>query len=97
MAAVDGIGVKEWSVFPLVLTTESPLWGDLFVACEGAKPRGATLRLPDLQVKWRATVEIVIDAPATVWGARPHQELAESEIQAAAASLCARTLAVIPD
>lgn len=97
MPAVDGIGVPEWSVFPLVLRSESPLWGDLFVACEGPKARGATLRLPDLQVKWDAAVEIVVDAPATIWGARPHQELAESEIQAAAGMLCAGTLPVIPE
>lgn len=89
--------MPEWSVFPLVLRSESPLWGDLFVVCEGPKPRGATLRLPDLRVKWDAAVEIVVDAPATVWGARPHQVLAEAEIQAAAALLCAGTLPVIAE
>jgi hypothetical protein len=89
---VDGVGVPEWSVFPLVLGTESPLWGDAFVACEGDKPRGATLRLPDLQVKWDDKVEIVLDSPSTQWGARPGASVPEDTVQALATGLCAGTM-----
>ena len=92
MPALDGIGVPGWSVFPLVLRGETPLWGDLFVACEGERARGATLRLPDLRVKWDAAVEIVLDAPATRWGELPKREMPEADIQAAASALCAGRL-----
>ena len=94
MPALDGIGLPEWSVFPLVLRGETPLWGDLFVACEGARARGATLRLPDLRVKWDAVVEIVVDAPATRWGQMPNQTLAEEVVQEAATKLCSGRLPI---
>ena len=94
MAAVDGIGVPEWSEFPLVLGAQSPLWGDIFVACEEHLPRGATLRLPDMPVKWDETVEVKLDAPATRWGERPGGELAEAVVAELSAELCAGTARV---
>lgn len=91
MPALDGIGVPEYDEFPLVLGLESPLWGDLFVACEGPKPRGVTLRLPDLAVKWDAAVEVVLDAPSTRWGEQARNPIAEADVQAMAAALCGGT------
>lgn len=91
MPAVDGIGVPEWDAFPLVLRTESPMWGDIFVACEGDTPRGATLRLSDLQVKWDAKVEIVLDAPPTVWGEPPAGGPADAVVGELMGQLCAGT------
>ena len=97
VVAVDGIGVPEWSVFPLMLTTESPLWGDAFVACEGTKPRGATIRLPDLQVKWDDTVKIALDQPPTHWGAPPGRDLPDATIDELAAKMCAGTAKVLAE
>lgn len=95
MPAVDGIGVPEWDEFPLVLRTESPLWGDIFVACEGATPRGATLRLSDLQVKWDAKVEVVLDAEPTVWGAPPAGGPPEAVVRELMGQLCAGTARLV--
>lgn len=87
--ALDGIGVPEWSEFPLVLRSESPMWGDIFVACEGEKARGATLRLSDLRVKWDAKVEVVLDAPATHWGVPPGRDISQEVVDELSAALCA--------
>lgn len=89
MPAVDGIGVPEWSTFPLVLGMESPLWADAFVACDGPTPRGVTLRLPDLQVKYDADVVIRLDAPPTKWGASATRDVDAAAVAALAADLCA--------
>ncbi len=97
MAAVDGIGVPEWVEFPLVLRTESPMWGDIFVLCDGVTPRGATLRLSDLQVKWDAKVEIVLDSAPTVWGEPPSGGPAKEVIAELTADLCAGTALVRTD
>jgi hypothetical protein len=97
MPALDGIGVPEYDAFPLVLGLDTPLWGDLFVACEGTRPRGATLRLPDLAVKWDAKLEIVLDAPSTRWGEQASRPVAEADVQALAAALCAGTARVRAD
>jgi len=91
MPALDGIGIPEYDEFPLVLGLDSPLWGDLFVACEGPKPRGVTLRLPDLAVKWDAAVDILLDAPSTRWGEQARNPIAEADVQAMAAALCGGT------
>jgi hypothetical protein len=97
MPALDGIGVPEYDAFPLVLGLETPLWGDLFVACDGEIPRGATLRLPDLRVKWDAAVEIVIDAPSTRWGEQAARPVAEADVQKMAADLCAGRASLRPE
>lgn len=94
--ALDGVGVRSYDEFPLVLGLESPLWGDLFVACDGAKPRGVTLRLPDLVVKWDAAVEIVLDAPSTRWGEQARNPIAEADVQTMAAALCSGTAKLRP-
>lgn len=91
MPALDGVGVPEYDTFPLVLRLDTPLWGDLFVACEGPKPRGATLRLPDLRVKWDAAVEIVLDAPSTRWGEQAKNPIAEADVERMSSALCAGT------
>lgn len=90
--AVDGIGVPEWTDFPLVLGLEPPYWADAFVACEGARPRGMTLRLPDLQVKHDAEVAIVLDGPTTKWGASPARDIDDAAAASLAAGLCAGTV-----
>lgn len=87
----DGVGVSEWTGFPLVLRTSTPLWADAFVACEGGKPRGITLRLPDLQVKHNAAVSIVLDGPPTKWGANARHDVSDADANALAAALCAGT------
>jgi hypothetical protein len=97
MPALDGIGVPDYEEFPLVLALETPLWGDLFVACEGTRPRGATLRLPDLRVKWDAKLEIVLDAPSTRWGEQARNPIAEADVERMAAALCAGTAPIRPD
>ena len=94
--AVDGVGMAEWSVFPLVLGAESPLWADLFVACDGATPRAETLRLPDLQVKWDASVDLAVDQPPVHWGGRPGHDVDDAEVATAAAAICAGSMKVIP-
>ena len=88
MPALDGIGVPEWTEFPLVLRSRSPMWGDIFVACEGTRPRGATLRLPDLRVKWDALVEVQLDAPATHWGTPPGRDVPAETVAQLSAELC---------
>lgn len=89
MPALDGIGVPEWTEFPLVLESQSPMWGDIFVACEAGRPRGATLRLPDLRVKWDAAVEVKLDAPATHWGTPPGRDIPDATVARLSADLCA--------
>ena len=89
MAAVDGIGVPEWSEFPLVLGSESPLWGDFFVACADQKARGVTLRMPDMPVKWDETLEIKLDAPATRWGETRGRELPNDVVTKLSEDICA--------
>lgn len=97
MPAVDGIGVPEWVEFPLVLRTESPMWGDIFVACDGTTPRGATLRLSDLQVKWDAKVEVVLDVAPTVWGEPPAGGPPKEVIAQLMTDLCAGTATLRSD
>lgn len=89
--ARDGIGVRAWTEFPVVLGPTTPLWADAFVACDGPRPRGVTLRLPDLQVKHNAEVTVVLDAPPTKWGANARNDLTDAQVQALAAALCAGT------
>ena len=96
MAAVDGIGVPEWSTFPLVLGTESPLWADAFVVCVGTTPRGVTLRLPDLSVQCDAKLEIAVDSPPIRWGAPPGLVLGDDEVSVLAKALCDGTVTVLP-
>ncbi len=95
MPAVDGIGIPEWSPFPLVLGLESPLWSDLFVACDGDRPRGVTLRLPDLPVKHDDDLVIVLDAPPTRWGANARNDVDDASVAAVSADLCAGQMKTI--
>lgn len=90
--AVDGIGMREWSPWPLVLGLESPLWSDFFVVCDGATPRGVTLRLPDFPVKHDAEVEVVLDGPTSRWGANARNDVDEATVASVAAQLCAGTM-----
>lgn len=60
MTAVDGIGVPEWSVFPLVLKGKSPAWADLFAACHGDTAVGSMTRLPGYAPTWDETVTVTL-------------------------------------
>ncbi len=97
VTAVDGIGVREWSPFPLVLKSETPLWSDLFVACAGDRPRGVTLRLPDLPVKHDMDLVIVLDAPPTRWGANARNDVDDATVAAVSADLCAGRMKSRPE
>ena len=96
MPAVDGIGVPEWTEFPLRLGMQSPYWADVFVACEGARPRGATARLPDLPGKHDAELVVKLDQPPPVWGASKQRGIDEATLSTLLSRLCEGTVPLFP-
>jgi hypothetical protein len=94
MAAVDGIGVREWSTFPLILKGRSPAWADVFVACRGTESAGAMVRLPGYAPSWDETIHITLGETKKMG----ESSVAHLELDVAAklaSGLCAGTIPLL--
>ncbi len=94
--ATDGVGVREWSAFPLVLRGRSPAWADIFVACRDGKVAGTHIRLPGFAPKWKAQVSIRLGETVKM-GVSTVADISDAEAAALGDALCAGTVALYED
>lgn len=91
--AVDGIGVREWSTFPLVLKGKSPAWADIFVACRDGAALGGAIRLPGIAPKWDDTVHIKAGETSKT-GVSSLADIDDPTAKALGAAVCAGTIPI---
>jgi hypothetical protein len=96
MPAVDGIGVREWSTFPLILKGRSPAWADIFAACRGTTALGSVTRLPGFAPKWDDTVHVVIGS-TTKMGVSSVADIDDATMKQLEAGICAGTIPLKAD
>ena len=95
MPAVDGIGIPEWSTFPLILRGQSPAWADIFVACRDGASVGATFRLPGFAPAWDETVHLTL-GQTTKRGVSSLADIDDTTAGQLQAGLCAGTIPLKP-